>query len=326
MAIKLIYPVYKMDEMMKRGGKARKTIKQKQKQSVVIKNVINIGERKKRMNKRQKRARTQPQQQQAQPSIPQGQYPLQRLFQPPQQIYRSVSMSSANASEASNNTSKVVDATEKISQGKVVAEINNVLDKKPYERLLDIPSNSIKNAEPSPPSFDSLFPLEYKTQEEKDKIERIRIDYEMNLTAKNQKRREASARKKISQLEQLGGKIKDVEQQQKELLSQGQLLIEKMTPIQKKSVEDIINEQKDKQQTAEDYYENQKQNEPTSKKEKKPNMKKIRKEIEVEEKKLSESMKKFMDRKNEKDDTQKVFEDFLSQYTEDELEKLGIKK
>ena len=137
MEIKLIYPVYKMDVMMKRGGKARKTMKQKQKQSVVIKNVINIGERKKKMNKRQKRARTQPQQQQAQPFIPQGQYPLQRLFQPQQQTYRSVSMSSANASEASNNASKVVDATQQISEGKLVAEIDNKLENKPYRRLLD---------------------------------------------------------------------------------------------------------------------------------------------------------------------------------------------
>lgn len=140
MEIKLIYPVYKMDELMKRGGKAKrsvksKTIKQKQKQSVVIKNVINIGERKKKMNKRQKRARTQPQQQQ--PFIPQAQYPLQRLFQPQQQIYRSVSMSSANASEANNNVSKVVDATQKISDGKVVAEIDNKLEKAPFTRLLE---------------------------------------------------------------------------------------------------------------------------------------------------------------------------------------------
>jgi len=135
MEIKLICLVYKMEEMMKRGGKARKTMKQKQKQSVVIKNVINIGERKKKMNKRQKRARTQPQQQQ--PFIPQAQYPLQRLFQPQQQTYRSVSMSSANASEASNNASKVVDAQQQISDGKLVAEIDNQLENKPYRRLLD---------------------------------------------------------------------------------------------------------------------------------------------------------------------------------------------
>lgn len=141
MEIKLICLVYKMDELMKRGGRTQKQ-KQKQKQSVVIKNVINIGERKKKMNKRQKRARTQQQakqtqQQQAQPFIPQAQYPLQRLFQPQQQIYRSVSMSSANASEANNNTSKVIDATQKISSGKVNAEIDNNLEDKPYRRLLD---------------------------------------------------------------------------------------------------------------------------------------------------------------------------------------------
>lgn len=121
---------------MKRGGRARKTMKQKQKQkqSVVIKNVINIGERK-RMNRRQKRARKPTQQ--AQPSIPQGQYPLQRLFQPQQQVYRSVQMSSANASEANNNTSNVVDATQKITEGKVNAEIDNKLELNPYRRLLD---------------------------------------------------------------------------------------------------------------------------------------------------------------------------------------------
>lgn len=134
MEIKLISLLYKMD-LMKRGGKTMKQ-KQKQKQSVVIKNVINIGERKKKMNKRQKRARKQPPQQQ-QPFIPQAQYPLQRLFQPQQQNYRSVEMSSANASEANNNTSNVVDATQKISSGKVKAEIDNKLEMKPYRRLLD---------------------------------------------------------------------------------------------------------------------------------------------------------------------------------------------
>ena len=181
---------------MKRGGKAKKTIKQKQKQkqSVVIKNVININERKKKMNKRQKRATTQPQQQQQQqPLIPQGQYPLQRLFQPQQQVYRSVSMSSANASEANNNVSKVVDSTQKISEGKVNAVINNELERKPYMRILNglnVPFNQINDEEPQPPSFEEVFGgIEYKSQDEKDKIERIKIDYATGLTEKIKKTR-----------------------------------------------------------------------------------------------------------------------------------------
>lgn len=126
-----------MDELMKRGGKA-KTMKQKQKQSVVIKNVINIGERKKKMNKRQKRARKQPPQQ-SQPFIPmaiQQSYPSQRLFQPQQQIYRGVVMTSADANEAGNNVSAPVDASQKISDGKVKAEVNNQLSNNPFSRLL----------------------------------------------------------------------------------------------------------------------------------------------------------------------------------------------
>jgi hypothetical protein len=128
--------------MMKKGGRSKSMKqKQKQKQSIVIKNVINVNERKKRMNKRQRRARTQPTQ--APTQLPTGgQYPLQKLFQPQQSVYRSVVMTSANANEASNNVSNVVDATQKISDGKLNALIDNKLESKPYARLLDEINNT----------------------------------------------------------------------------------------------------------------------------------------------------------------------------------------
>jgi len=271
------------------------------------------------MTQRQKRATTQPQQQQAQPFIPQGQYPLQRLFQPQQQTYRSVQMSSANASEASNNTSKVVDATQKINEGKLVAEIDNNLEKKPYMRLLNginVPFNPVKNQQPSPPSFaEAIGDIEYKTQEEKDEIERIRIDYEMNLTSENQKKREKSARRKISKLKQgkllitESGNIEinrptkiTEEEPESELLSENQLVMKKM--YERKG----INMKTNFTDTPRDF--------------------KLEKQLENYEKKNRASNLKMQKEEADKitKDAQKAFEEFIALYTEDELIKLGIEK
>lgn len=123
-------------EALKRGGR----MKQKQKQSVVIKNVINIGkgERKKKAKRRAGTRRKQPQAMQPQPFIPAGQpFPLQRLFQPQQQVYRSVVMGSSTANEAVNNASPVVERTQQIQEGKVKAELENKLEKSTYKNLLD---------------------------------------------------------------------------------------------------------------------------------------------------------------------------------------------
>lgn len=132
---------------MKRGGKARKTMKQKQKQSVVIKNVINIGE-KKRMRPRQRRARKQPQDGRqatggggivgAGAFNPIGvQFPYQKLFQPQPNNLRSLTMSSANSNEASNNVSALIDKAQQITEGKVLSYINNALEFNAIKRMVD---------------------------------------------------------------------------------------------------------------------------------------------------------------------------------------------
>ena len=142
-----------MDAMMKRGGKARKTMKQKQ--SVVIKNVINIGE-KKRMRPRQRRARKQPQDGRqatggggivgAGAFNPIGvQFPYQKLFQPPPNEYRSLTMSSANANEASINVSKVADDVQSIVYGKLKNDLNDALTFQAFRRLQES-----QNVRPSP--------------------------------------------------------------------------------------------------------------------------------------------------------------------------------
>lgn len=133
---------------MKRGGKAKKTIKQKQ--SVVIKNVINIGERK-RMNKRQKRARKPAMKDGRQATGGGGgmsgagalfnpvgvQFPYQKLFQVPPNQVRSLTMSSANSNEASNNVSALIDKSQQISEGRIKSYINNALEFNAIKRMVD---------------------------------------------------------------------------------------------------------------------------------------------------------------------------------------------
>ena len=119
-------------------------MKQKQKQSVVIKNVINIGERK-RMRPRQRRARTQPKDgRQATGGggmmggafNPIGvQFPYQKLFQPQPNNLRSLTMSSANSNEASNNVSALIDKSQQISEGRIRSYINNALSFNAFKRL-----------------------------------------------------------------------------------------------------------------------------------------------------------------------------------------------
>jgi hypothetical protein len=134
-------------DVMKRGGKARKTMKQKQKQSIVIKNTINIGE-KKRMRPRQRRARTQPKDGRqatggggglgAGAFNPIGvQFPYQKLFQAPPNEVRSLTMSSANSNEASNNVSALIDKSQQISEGRIRSYINNALQFNAVKRMVE---------------------------------------------------------------------------------------------------------------------------------------------------------------------------------------------
>jgi hypothetical protein len=137
-----------MDAMMKRGGKSKSRKTMKQKQSVVIKNVINIGE-KKRMRPRQRRARKQPQDGR-QPTGGGGgaggrallnpvgvQFPYQNLFQPQPNNVRSLTMSSANSNEANNNVSALIDKSQQITEGKLLSYINNALSFNAVKRMVE---------------------------------------------------------------------------------------------------------------------------------------------------------------------------------------------
>lgn len=127
-------------EALKRGGKM------KQKQSVVIKNVINIGKGERRQ-KRRRRVATKKAPQQAGGGIGGGmggyigfQFPYQKLFQPQSSEPRSLTVSSANAGELNNNVSALIDKSQQITEGRIKNYINNALAFKAYNDELSIVS------------------------------------------------------------------------------------------------------------------------------------------------------------------------------------------
>jgi len=183
----------------------------------------------------------------------------------------------------------------------------------------------IKQKEPiitekeQPPSFEeAIGSIEYKTEVEKDKIERIKINYEKGLTLKNQKRREAYARKKIAELERQSQKLyqETAEFIEKDTAEAGRIFDENMKRIKDESKQDLLKQ-------SNDLIERMNQ-EPTpnggadANKEKKSR----RTKKEIDESKMMQEA----DKQKQREDTQKVFDEFLAEYNQDELEKLGMKE
>lgn len=106
-------------------------------------------------------------------------------------------------------------------------------------------TEALSREEAEPPSFEEVFG-EQKLDKETTKI---RDDYATGLTLKNQKRREASARKRIAEVDSLRGmmaeelreKIEDVEEIQKKLLSQSDKILERMK-MQEPDAQEKFNE------------------------------------------------------------------------------------
>lgn len=248
------------EELMKNGGKARKTMKQKQKQSVVIKNVINIGERKKRMNKRQKRARKQPQDGR-QPTAgglgagafnPIGvQFPYQKLFQPQPNNVRSLTMSSANANETSINVSKVADEVQSIVYGKLKNDLNDALTFQAFSRLQE----RRQNVRPSPSGV--------RVDEVVDEGE---VDFEREINRSNDEYQKLVEEKRKLENEMKDVVVEDVgedkqdflsplQQEQERILGKAQENIEKKKRISKKERERMKQEEEETLRELERAYE-----------------------------------------------------------------------
>lgn len=235
------------DHIMKKGKRGQKQ-KQKQKQSVVIRNVINIG---KKERKRRPKPKPKTEKREIKPlpsySISTGASGASFTpFYPPAPLYRNMVIASPPTTNDDITTSQK--RTAQLISGTSLNQIEQKSDKEDVRQKIEdvIINKNEEIEEPQPPSFEELFGgIEYKTEDEKDKIERIKLDYEMGLNARNQKRREASARKKISQLEQMKGRIDEMERIQTDLLLNSSDLINRMNEEQKQKISNVMNKQQE---------------------------------------------------------------------------------
>jgi len=310
------------DHIMKKGKRGQKQ-KQKQKQSVVIRNVINI-------NKKERKRRSKPKPKTEKREIrPLPSYSISTgasgasftPFYPPAPLYRNMTIASPPTTNDDITTSQK--RTAELRTGTILNKIEQKEDAlNPLEKIEQV---IIKQKEPiitekeQPPSFEeAIGSIEYKTEDEKDKIERIKINYEKGLTLKNQKRREAYARKKIAELERQSQKLyqETAEFIEKDTAEAGRIFDENMKRIKDESKQDLLKQ-------SNDLIERMNQ-EPTpnggadANKEKKSR----RTKKEIDESKMMQEA----DKQKQREDTQKVYDDLLAEFDQDELEKIGIKE
>ena len=315
------------EDHMKKGKRGQKQ-KQKQKQSVVIRNVINI-------NKKERKRRPKPKPKTEKREIrPLPSYSISTgasgasftPFYPPAPLYRNMTI--ASPPTTNDDITKSQKRTAELRTGTILNKIEKKEDAlNPLEKIEQViikqkepiitETKEIDNEEAQPPSFDEVFGgIEYKTEEEKDKIERIKSNYQKGLTLKNQKRRETYARKKIAELEKMKERIEEVERKQIDLLLESADLINRMNEEQKQQVINAMNKQttgESEQTTGE--------SEPTPIQTPTPK-KKRRNKLEMEEGKMMQEA----DKQKQREDTQKVYDDLLAEFDQDELEKIGIKE
>jgi len=264
-------------------------------------------------------------------------------FYPPAPLYRNMVI--ASPPTTNDDMSASDKRVAQLRTGNMLNNIEKQTDKlNPLEKIEQVIINQDKpiiteskendDEEAQPPSFqEAIGNIEYKTQDEKKEIERIKIEYETGLTLKNQKRREAYAKKKISQLDQMRVKIVGLEKQQTELLlesnrmneeqkkqkvldaliTQSEDLLNRMNEEQKQQVINDMNEQTTGEQTTGEQ-------EPTPKKERKQR----RTKQEKEEERMIQSEK----RQKERVETQKAYDDFSEAYDNDpdEQEKIMFRE
>ena len=228
-------------------------MKQKQKQSVVIKNVININERKpKPMNRRQKRARKQPVRDGRVPTGggavsggntylgpgAAGQYPMSRLFQVQSNEPRSLTMSSANANETSINVSKVANEVQSIVYGKIKNDLNDALTFQAFRRL--------QESEISRPSGVRVDEV----------VDEGEVDFEREINKSNDEYKKLLEQKKKLEdemkdviVEDVGEDkqdfLSDTQKEQERILGKAQANIEKKKRISKKERERMKQEEEE---------------------------------------------------------------------------------
>jgi hypothetical protein len=89
-----------------------------------------------------------------------------------------------------------------------------------------------------PPSYEDVFgSVEYKSQEEADRIQQIKEQYEKGLTLKNQKQRENKARKQLEELGKMSARLEEMSNIQEDLLKQAEKMNKRLIEESKKQQE-----------------------------------------------------------------------------------------
>ena len=232
---------------LKKKAIIKKAIPQKPTQQIIQRTSVIVNQADDKPKRRPIRRRIQqPQKQQVKSQLPP--YSISTgasgasftPFYPPAPLYRSMVIASPPTTNDDITPSQK--RTAELRTGNMLNNLEKQNDKlNPLEKIEQVIINqnkpifteNNKEEEPQPPSFEEVFGgIEYKTQDEKDKIERIKIDYEMKLTAKNQKRREDRARKRIAEIESLRGMMAEERRQEieeePEELNENQLIMKNL--------------------------------------------------------------------------------------------------
>jgi hypothetical protein len=161
-------------------------------------------------------------------------------FTPIAPLYRNMSI--ASAPTTTDNMTASQKRIENITSGSVINAIETKADKvdtltkvenvintqREKQQIAEDYFESLKPVEKEdgkPPSFEeAIGSVEYKSQEEADRIQQIKEQYERGLTLKNQKKREKKAREQLKQLEQFGKRLEEVSNIQEDLLQQAEIM------------------------------------------------------------------------------------------------------
>jgi hypothetical protein len=236
-------------------------------------------------------------------------------FTPAAPLYRNITAASAPTTTDNMTASQkrienivsgsVINAIEtKADKTSTLTKIENVINtQREKQQTAEDYFESLKPVEKEdgkPPSFEeAIGSVEYKSQEEANRIQQIKEEYERGLTLKNQKNRENKARKQLDELGKMKGRIEEITNLQEDLLKQAERMNKR-----------LIEESKQQQEPEQDQ-------EPEPKKERKQK----RTKQEMEEGKMMQEA----DKQKKREDTQKAFDEFLTEYDQDELEKLAMR-
>jgi hypothetical protein len=179
-------------------------------------------------------------------------------FTSPLPLYRNMTIAAPQTTKDDITASQK--RAEIIRTGNILNNIEQKTDKlNPLEKIEQVIINQNKpiikqndKEDGRPPSFEeAIGGVEYKTEDEADKIQKIKEQYERGLTASNQKKKENNARKQLDAMSKMKGRIEEFSNIQEDLLKQ----VDRMNKR-------LIEESKQQQETEQDQ-------EPEPKKERK---------------------------------------------------------